>query len=112
MEPTNPQIDKRAAYREHQANQSRVRKANDWLLDDADVAATKDSDNAGAHFARARSARAENRREIDTAYAVKSGATMASLASKGKDIEVSGDALRRAKAGQKPKVIVQLPDQK
>ncbi len=108
MEPITPQM-KKEAFREHQANQAKAIKAGGWLLEDAYVDAAQDPEHKTGHFARAKRARSENTREIDTAYAVKSGATMGELAAKGTDIEVSGDALRRAKAGKPAKIITQLP---
>jgi hypothetical protein len=104
MDPINPQIDKRAAYREHQANQRKVLGANGYIIGDQETAIRANPSDMAAINKKAKSVRRENKREIDTAYAVKSGATMAELAAKGEDLEVSGDALRRAKAGQKPKI--------
>ena len=50
---------------------------------------------------------AENEREADTAAAVKSNRSIKDIVKEqketGKDLEVSGDALRRAKTGQPPK---------
>jgi hypothetical protein len=104
MEPIQPQIRRSSAYREYQDNKQKVLQAGGWLLGDAREAAAKDPENATAIKEKSKAARAENEREIATAYAVKGGFTMKELADRGKDIEVSGDALRRAKTGQKPKI--------
>lgn len=107
MEPITPQM-KRKAFEEKRANERKALYAVGHILDDADEAVRRDPDNKAAIYERSKAVRRENQREIDTAYAVKSGATMAELAAKGKDIEVSGDALRRAKTGQKPKIQTTL----